>query len=89
MTAEQRRWQTLRDQAQACLGQDFAQRAVQRYRSRSQLNRREYILIAVTTAFCFISVAAGNWYLGDRIQRSNLARWSVVESQINALRASI
>jgi len=79
----------MRDQAQAYLRQDFAQRAVQRYRSRSQLNRREYILIAVTTAFCFISVAAANWYLGDRIQRSNLARWSVVESQINALRASI
>ncbi len=89
MTLEQRRWRILRARARACLDPDFTRRAVQRYRANSHLRRREYILIAATALSCLAAVAAANWYLGNRIQRSNLARWRVVESQINALRASI
>ena len=88
MTAEQNRWPRLRDEAQAYLPNDFARQVVRRAHNNKP-NRREYTLIAITAAFCPASVAAANWYFGNRVQEKNLTQWSVVESQIRALRTSI
>jgi hypothetical protein len=89
MTAEQNRWERLRDQAQAHLPNDFAWQVVRQAQDSNKPNRREYILIAITAAFCLASVAAANWYFGDRVQEKNLTQWGVAESQIRALRTSI
>ncbi len=88
MTAEQNRWQRLRHNAQAYLPNDFASQVVRRAHSNKP-NRREYTLIAITAAFCLVSVTAANWYFGNRVQEKNLTQWGVVESQIRALRTSI
>jgi hypothetical protein len=89
MTAEQNRWERLRDQGQAYLPNDFACRVVRQAQNSNKSNRREYILIAITAAFCLASVASANWYFGNRVQEKNLTQWSVAESQIRALRTSI
>jgi formate/nitrite transporter FocA (FNT family) len=89
MTAEQHRWDRLRDQAQAFLPADFARQVVQRAQNHEKRTRREYVLIAITAGFCLVSVAVVNWYLGNQIQHRNLTLWSVAEAQIRALKTSI
>ena len=89
MTGEQTRWERLRDQAQAYLPNDFASQVVRQAQDSNKPNRREYVLIAITAAFCLASVGAANWYFGNRIQEKNLTQWGVAESQIRALRTSI
>ena len=89
MTSEQHRWALIRERAQARLHPDFASRVVRCAQNQKKLGRREYILIGMTAAFCIVTVGIGNWYLGDRIQQSNLERWNVVEAQIQALQKSI
>jgi hypothetical protein len=89
MTAEQNRWERLRVQAQGYLPNDFAWQVVRQAQNSNKSNRREYALIAITAAFCLASVAAANWYFGNRVQEKNLMQWGVAESQIWALRTSI
>jgi hypothetical protein len=89
MMAEQNRWERLRDQAQAYLPNDFAGQIVRQAQNSNKPNRSEYILIAITAAFCLASVAAANWHFGNRVQEKNLTQWGVAESQIRALRTSI
>lgn len=88
-TAEQQQWDRLRGRAQAYLPKDFARQVVHRAQSHKTTSRREYLLIAITAGFCLVSVAAGNWYLGNRIQDRNLALWKITAAQIRALRTSI
>ena len=88
-TAEQQRWDRLRDRAQANLPKDFARQVIHRAQSHNKTSRREYLLIAITAGVCLVSVAAGNWYLGNRIQDRNLALWKITAAQIRALRTSI
>lgn len=89
MTAEQHRWDQLRVRAQAYLPNDFARQVVHRAQSHNKHDRREYLLIAITAAFCLVTVGVANWYLGNQIQNRNLTLWSVAEAQIRALRTSI
>jgi hypothetical protein len=89
MTAEQHQWDRLRDQAQSYLPKDFARQVVHRAQSRKKTSRREYLLIAITAGCCLMSVAVGNWYLGNRIQDRNVALWKITAAQIRALRTSI
>jgi hypothetical protein len=89
MTAEQRRWNRLRDEAQAFLPSDFARQLVRRAQKQNKAALREYTLIAISAGVCLLSVAAANWYLGNRTQNQNLALWRVAEAQIRALRTSI
>jgi hypothetical protein len=89
VTAEQNRWQRVRYEAQAYLRNDFARHVVRQVQNNNKPDRREYILVAITAAFCLASVAAANWYFGNRVQEKNLMQWGVVESQIRALRTSI
>lgn len=79
----------MRERAQSYLPDDFARQVVDRARRRASLNRREYVLIAITAALCLVSVAVANWYVGNAIQERNLARWGMVQAQIKALRTSI
>jgi formate/nitrite transporter FocA (FNT family) len=89
MTAEQQRWNRLRDEAQAFLPKDFARQLVRRAEKQHKAAPREYTLIAITAGVCLLSVVAANWYLGNRTQNQNLALWKVAEAQIRALRTSI
>lgn len=89
MKTEQHRWTELREQAQTCLPADFALQVVRRAQNRKKAGRREYLLIAVTAGLCLISVAVANLYVGNQIQKRNLAQWKVAEAQIRALRTSI
>jgi hypothetical protein len=89
MTAEQHRWNRLRDQAQGYLPPDFARQIVRRAHDQNKRTRREYVLIAITAGFCLLSVAVGNWYLGNQIQDRNLRLWGVTEAQIRALQTAI
>lgn len=89
MTSEQRRWTQIRMYAQAYLPSDFAVQVVSRVRNRRKADRREYIVVAVTAALCLFAVAVANWYVGNRIQQNNLARWDIAEAQIKALKTSL
>jgi formate/nitrite transporter FocA (FNT family) len=89
MTAEQHRWDRLRNRAQVYLPTDFARQVVHRAQSHNTRKRREYLLIAITASFCLVTVAVTNWYVGNQIQDRNLTLWTVAEAQIRALRTSI
>jgi hypothetical protein len=73
MTAEQQIWSRLRDEAQAFLPADFAQQVICRAQNQNKTAGRECVLIAITAGVCLLSVAVGNWYLGNHAQNRNLA----------------
>jgi hypothetical protein len=89
MTSEQHRWTQMREEAQGYLPADFSKQVVRRAQSDKETARREYVLIAATAAFCLMSVAVTNWYVGNMVQKRNLTEWGVAASQVGALRRSI
>lgn len=89
MKSEIRLWTQMRERAETRLPRDFAQRIVNRSGEYEKRTRHEYVLIAITTLMSIALVTIANYYVGAIVQRNNLARWSVAEAQLRALRESL